>query len=274
MKNSLSQSTLVSVQSSKNWIEYGLEALALGIFMISACFVVVFFEHPSSVAYQWVPHSFVRRTVIGILMGLTAIMNIYSPWGKRSGAHMNPSVTLTFYRLGKVKLLDAFFYILFQFLGALAGVGISFSILKDLLSHPSVHYASTRPGLSGSGVAFVSEVVISFGMMLMILVISNHKNLSRWTGIFAGIFVAIYISFEAPLSGMSMNPARTLGSNVFAADWEGLWIYFIAPLVGMFLAAEFYMRVLKNRRVYCAKLSHSGAFRCIFRCEYEKLKHS
>ena len=65
-----------------------------------------------------------RRGLIGVAMGLTAIALIYSPWGKRSGAHMNPSVTLTFWRLGKIKSIDALFYIVFQFLGGWVGVAL------------------------------------------------------------------------------------------------------------------------------------------------------
>ena len=91
----------------QHWPEYLLEAAGLGLFMISACLVTVLLEYPSSPVRQALPDPWVRRLLIGIAMGLTAISLIYSPLGKRSGAHLNPAVTLTFLRLGKIEPWDA-----------------------------------------------------------------------------------------------------------------------------------------------------------------------
>ncbi len=85
---------------SRHWPEYLMEAASLGIFMISAGLVTVILEHPASPIWQVIPDPLFRRFVIGVAMGLTAIAIIYSPWGKQSGAHINPAVTLTFFRLG------------------------------------------------------------------------------------------------------------------------------------------------------------------------------
>lgn len=104
--------------------------------------------------------------------------------------------------------------------------------------------------------------------MGMVLVTSNHAKLSRFTGIFAGVLVAIYIAIEAPLSGMSMNPARTLASAIPAQNWTAIWVYFTAPLLGMLLAAELYLRLNGRNAVRCAKLHHHDHKRCIFHCDY------
>jgi aquaporin Z len=117
-------------------------------------------------------------------------------------------------------------------------------------------------------VAFVAEAVISFGMMLLVLTVSNASRLMRWTGACAGLLVAAYITIEAPLSGMSMNPARTLGPAVLAHTVQSLWIYFTAPPLGMLLAAEAYVRRVGSERVRCAKLNHPADGRCIFRCRF------
>src|SRR5262245_30626804 len=82
----------------KHWPEYLLEGLELGLFMISACVFVVLLEYPGSPVHQALPDPTLRRVLIGLAMGLTAISIIYSPFGQRSGAHFNPSVTLTFLR--------------------------------------------------------------------------------------------------------------------------------------------------------------------------------
>jgi len=247
----------------KHWPEYLMESAGLGFFMISACLFVALLEHPSSPVNAAIPDPTTRRVLMGMAMGLTAIAIIYSPWGKQSGAHINPSVTFTFFRLGKVRAWDAAFYIIAQFMGAAAGVLIAHLILGKIASHPHVNYAATFPGMDGVVIAFLAEVVISFILMTVILHVSNTPAIARYTGIFAGILVATYITFEAPLSGMSMNPARSLGSSLFAGNHSGLWIYFTAPLFGMLLAAEAYVRMKGAAAVSCAKLHHQNDRRCI-----------
>jgi aquaporin Z len=208
---------------------------------------------------------------MGIAMGLTAVGIIYSPWGKQSGAHLNPSTTLTFFRLGKIAPWDAFFYMVAQFAGGLTGVWLAAQALGSLVAHPSVHYVVTVPGARGPALAFLAEIVISFLLMLVVLTISNTRNLGRFTGLFAGALVAGYIALEAPLSGMSMNPARSFGSALSAWLWRGLWIYFTAPPLGMLRAAEIYLRLKRSHKVLCAKLHHQNSKRCIFRCGYSAL---
>src|SRR6185436_15457048 len=105
---------------------------------------------------------------------------------------------------------------------------------------------------------------ISFILMSVVLAVSNTRRLSRWTGIFAGALVATYITIESPISGMSMNPARTFSSAAGAHVWMSLWIYFIAPPVGMLLAAEVYRLLNASRTIACAKLHHHNHHRCIF----------
>jgi aquaporin Z len=258
-------------RASDHWREYLMEAAGLGIFMISACVFTSVIEHPGSPLRQWIGNAFVRRIIIGVAMGLTAIGLIYSPWGKQSGAHFNPSVTITFFRLGKLTRPDAFFYILAQFVGADVGVLVSAFFLKHWISHPAVNYAATVPGPKGESVAFAAEFVISFVLMTMILFVSNGTRFPAFTGVLAGILVATYISLEAPLSGMSMNPARTFGSALSSQVWKGWWIYFTAPPIGMLAAAEFYRRLRGVKGVVCAKLHHQNNRRCIFRCAYRQM---
>lgn len=248
--------------------EYLIEAWALGMFMVSAGVVTIALEHPSSPLRQAIADAGLRRALIGLAMGLTAVALIYSPWGKRSGAHMNPAVTLSFLRLGKIARGDAGFYILAQFAGGLAGVAMVDALLHGVFAAPPVNYVATLPGPSGIGAAFLAELGISFGLMLAVLAASNSPRLAAATGLFAGLLVATYITFEAPLSGMSMNPARSLASAVPARLWDHLWIYFTAPVIGMLLAAEAWVRIRGRSAVHCAKLLHPADQRCIH-CGYE-----
>jgi aquaporin Z len=249
-----------------------MEGAELGLFMISACAFLVLFEHPASPVHQAIDNGTLRRVLIGLAMGLTAIAIIYSPIGQRSGAHFNPSVTFTFYRLGRVEWWDAVFYSLAQFVGGLLGVIVAARLLGHLVAHPAVNYAVTVPGMSGVHVAFFAEVLIAFIQMSLVLRVSNTRHLARFTGVFAGLMVATYISLEAPYSGMSMNPARTFASAFPAQIWTAVWIYFTAPPLGMLLAAELYLRQHSLHQVFCAKLHHHNNKRCIFRCNFDELE--
>lgn len=252
-----------------HWPEYLMEAAGLGFFMISACVFSALLFHPASRISQTLATDEVRRIFMGIAMGSTAIAIVFSPFGKRSGAHINPAITLTYLRLGKIKPSDAAFYTLFQFIGGISGVLIAAALIGGRLAHQKVNYATTVPGPNGAAVAFLAELTISFLLMSLILTVSNTRRLGRWTGLFAGALIATYITVESPVSGMSMNPARTFGSASVAHLWTALWIYFTAPLLGMLLAAEVYQRLRGKHAVACAKLHHHNNQRCIFRCNFE-----
>jgi aquaporin Z len=253
----------------QHWPEYLMEAGALGLFMLSACFFTALLMHPASPVVQVISDPTLQRALIGAAMGLTLVAIVYSPWGKQSGAHLNPAFTLTFLRLGKVAPQDAAFYIGAQFAGGILGVQIAALAFRSIVAHPTVHYVATMPGMGGAGIAFLAETGITFLQMSVVLRVSNTPCLARFTGIIAGCLVAAYITLEAPLSGMSMNPARTFGSALAAQDWTALWVYFTAPLVGMLLAAEIYSRLYGKAAVACAKMHHQNAKRCIF-CAYHQ----
>jgi aquaporin Z len=153
---------------------------------------------------------------------------IQSPWGKRSGAHMNPAITLAFLRLKRIHPWGALFFILAQSIGGTLGVLVVVILGRRLFIDPPVRYAVTMPGSTGEVVAFFSLV-------------------------------------EGPLSGASMNPARSLASAVAGMMWQHVWIYLLAPTLGMFIAAQ---RHLYSRAAYgCAKLLHPPNVRCIH-CNY------
>lgn len=248
----------------KHWPEYLCEAACLGTFMISAGMFTALLEYPNSLVREALPNDFARLALNGLAMGLTAIAIIYSPWGARSGAHMNPAVTWTFFRLGKVKPWDAVFYPIFQTLGGVTGVLLARWLLGHVFTDTPVNHVVTVPGRAGVSVAFMAEALIACGMMLMVLLMTNTPKLSRFTGLCAGALVFLYITFEAPLSGMSINPARTVASALPSGVWTAAWIYFVAPIGGMLLAVEIYYGLRRGAGVACAKWNHDPRQRCIF----------
>lgn len=257
----------VAVQSSAPpqataiaWPEALMEALGLGLFMISAGVFATLLEAPASPIRAALPDPVVRRALMGALMGLTAIGIIYSPWGQRSGAHINPAVTLTFLRLGRIRPRQAAAYVGAQLAGGLAGVLLVALLLGDAFIGPPVSAVATRPGPGGVALAFAAELVLATIVMSVVLALGRSPRTARLTGLVVGAIVSLAITFAAPLSGMSINPARTLASALPAQSWDGLWVYLFAPVLGMLLAAELHLR--KGRAGGCAKLCHR--LPCIF----------
>jgi aquaporin Z len=251
----------------KHWPDYLIEAGALWCFMVSACAFGTLLWHPASPVHVALGDGWAQRGVMGAFMGLTAMAIIYSPWGRRSGALMNPALTLTFLRLGRIAPRDAAWYVAAQFMGGALGVMAAHLLLRDRLAHPAVSYVVTRPGPAGIAVAFAAEAAISALLMTVVLRANASERWKRYTGVLGGLLVATYILVESPLSGMSMNPARSLGSALAAGSWTALWVYFTAPLLGMQLAAQ--LHLARRRAVPCPKMAHVEP--CHF-CDYARAR--
>jgi len=247
-----------------HWPEYLMEAGELALYMFLVCAFDTLLQHPTSPVRHFVASAIVRRAIMGLLVGSTVVAIILTPWGKQSGGHFNPAVTLTFYRLGKVAFWDTLFYVAAQFAGAAGGVGIAAYVLRDAPENPAVQYAVTAPGIFGNSAAFAGEVSISFILMTAMLFASNREALARYTPYVVGALYATFITLETPLSGMSMNPARTFGSAFRAGYWQAMWIYFIAPTMGMLAGAEIFLWVREGIPRYCAKLHYDNDKHCIF----------
>ena len=140
-----------------HWRFYVDEGVELAIFMISACFFTVWLFDPGLPALHFLPSSALRRFFMGISMGGTAILIIRSPMGKRSGAHFNPAITLTYFRLGKIDKWDTSIYVVSQFIGGICGVGLSALCLRSSLALPTVDYVVTVPRWGGTADAFCAE---------------------------------------------------------------------------------------------------------------------
>ena len=215
-----------------------MEAAELAAFMLSACLFDALLYYPASPVVGWNPD--LRRLLMGLSMGLTAVAIILSPWGKRSGAHFNPAISLTFYRLGKIGPRDTLFYVLAHFAGAPFGVFLAALLLGHRIADPHVNYVVTVPGLGGPAAAFAAETFMAALMMTTVLYTSNRPRLAPFTTPCMGVLITSYVFFFAPISGFSINPARTFGSAIFPPLFTALWIYFTAPLLGMFTAAAIY----------------------------------
>jgi aquaporin Z len=252
--------------------EYALEALGLGLFMVAAVGAATLLEHPASPLRGAVTDPVARRALMGLAMGATSMALVYSPIGARSGGHFNPATTAMFYRLGRVAGGDLAGYATAQVIGGLTGLALARLLFAPWIADPAVRYVATSPGPWGDVPAFTAEVAMTFVLMSVVLRVANHPRRSRWTGVAAGCLVALYITVEAPISGMSLNPARSLGPSLATGELDRFWIYLLAPAIGMLAAAELYVRQRGLARVFCAKLHHHTAARCIFHCQFGELK--
>ncbi|QJX46549.1 aquaporin family protein [Hymenobacter taeanensis] len=239
----------------RHWSHYLAEALGIGFFVTNAGLLTTLLEHPASPVRQALQtNDTARHWLMGLAMGVVIVLIVYSPWGKKSGAHINPAVTLAFWQLGKIRTADAVWYVLAQVAGAISAAQLLKLILGKLYAHPTVNYTVTQPVPLPRGVllAFAGEFVISFILMLVLLLALHSKKLKELAGWLIGALLALYIVYETPYSGMSLNPARTLGSAVAAGEYYGMWVYWVAPSVAMWLATVLFRRFHHGENLQCA----------------------
>jgi aquaporin Z len=268
---SLTDSSTFEEAIALHWPEYLMEAIELGLFMLAACaFGTLLFYAYSPVA-RAIPSSAPRLVLMGLAMGATAGMIIRSPMGRRSGAHFNPAVSVTFFCLGKMHRFDALFYVAAQFAGGVAGVLAARVLVGPALATASVRYVVTVPGAYGPAAAFGAEVFMGMLTMSVVLIAANHESLSRWTWLIFGFLVMSYVIAFSAVSGFSLNPARTLASAIFANVWTAMWLYFLAPLLGMATSAAAYVIAAGKRSIYCAKIYHDCTSPCPFQCRFSEL---
>ncbi len=183
---------------------------------------------------------------IALVFGLTVMAVIYAV-GNVSGAHINPAVTLGFYFAGRFARAQLLPYITSQFGGALLA-----GLCLWLLFPPHETLGSTLPADTWWR-AFVLEVILSFVLMWVILNVSTgHMEKGIMAGVAVGATVAVEALVGGPVSGASMNPARSLAPALLSGHWDSLWLYLSAPVLGTFFAHPL-CRLIQGEDCCCAK---------------------
>lgn len=253
---------------ARHWQEYAMEAGEMAAFILAACLAAALLFFPESPVVELVPNNIARGLMMGLAMGLTAAGLVYSPWGKQSGAHMNPSVSLTFFRLGKISPWDLFFYISFQMIGIAFGALVGTRLITPHLNHPIAEYVVTVPSMGHWAFALGFEGAIGFVTMMVVLYFSNHPEWEPLTGWMAGGVIFLYYFLASPFTVESVAVVKA-GESVVGTLGSAALVYFTAPPLGMLAAAEVFH--LFRGHVACAKLNHSNDKRCIF-CEFQQSK--
>ena len=231
-----------------------MEGTEIGVLMLNTCFFgTLIYSNDSPLNYVAVPRV-VRSILMGTAMAVTTFLIIRSQFGRRSGAHINPAVTLAFLWLRRIHRWDAVCYVVAQFLGAFVGLMIAHEFLGARLSSAPVRYLVTLPGTYGKPIAFVSGFVSSGLLMSIVLYSSNHRLLARFSPLLVALLTMFYFGLGSSIFKFSVNPARTFASALFAWIWQGIWIYLSALCLGMLMSAAIYIKSMGPNRVYCAKV--------------------
>lgn len=184
---------------------------------------------------------------IALVFGLVVTAVIYT-FGHVSGAHINPAVTISFTFTKELSIKEAFNYILFQLIGAiLAVLSLFLLFLEEAKSIKALaYYGATLPRGSWYQ-SFIFELILTFILMLVIYGSAIHgKAIKSFAGIAIGFTVGVEAMFAGPITGASMNPARSIAPALISGNVSDLWIYIIAPILGALLAGFFYVKVIEE----------------------------
>ncbi|MHB1025083.1 MAG: MIP/aquaporin family protein [Desulfobacteria bacterium] len=245
------------------WLACAAEFVGTFFMVAWGLSAVVFMMSASSPMLSLMPVFRVRLLLTGILFAAGGTVVIYSPLGQRSGGHINPAVSLAFWMLGKMGRRDMALYSTAQLLGGLAGAGLVKVLWGGWAASVNAGVTSPAPWITPAGAAGV-EFLITGSLLWVILSFVSHPKLHRWTGFAAGVWVAFLVFAEAPVTGTSLNPARSLGPAMVTGDYRNLWVYFLGPLGGAAAVALLWRPVIAAgvRSVFCAKLFHTDRYRC------------
>jgi len=228
------------------------EVTGTALLLMVGLSVVIFMFGSGSPMAELIPSIKVRQVITGFIFGSVGASIALSPLGKISGAHINPAVTIVFWLFRKLQGRLAVTYILSQFTGAV--IGCLPLLLWGRLGK-SIDFGVTIPGQDyTTQAAFWGEVITTFTMVLLLIVFIGFRQIRRFTPYMFPVLYAIMVPLEADISGISTNPARSLGPAVISGQWDTFWIYLAGPLIGALLASLAGSMLAK--RITIAKLYH------------------
>lgn len=226
--------------------------------------VTLFFSTRSPVALHLTDPG-LRRLGVGVVAVAAAAAVTYSPLGMASGGHLNPSLTVGFCSLGKLRWPGAVTYMVCQLTGAVLGATLVLVVWREWAT--TVAVGASMPGHLGLPAAFLAELVATFLLAFVIFHFVDRPRVMRFTPVASGVLTVLCVLLEAPASTTSLNPARTLGPDVVGGRFDAWWIYLIAPPLGAALAALAFSAMRGS--IACGKLVHSDRYVCHFRdCAY------
>ncbi len=248
-----------------HWSEYGAEFLGTAFNLFVGFSAIVFDFGKGLPMESFIPNGSMRLLITGLIFAGSGSLFTISPLGKLSGAHLNPCVSLAFWAQGKMHKHDIIGYIVAQFIGGITAATAVVVVWGSYAA--SVSNAMTLPG-NGYPLwyVFLAEVTMTFLLVLSIFIFLSSHRLMRWTPLMTWFLIATMVWLEAPISGTSLSPARSIGPALVSWYWKDQWLYCIAPIIGAMLAVvAFRLIAMGERELLTAKLFHVPNFRCIFK---------
>lgn len=248
-----------------HWSEYGAELLGTAFLVFVGLSVVVWNFAQGLPMTQLIPNKSIRLLITGLMFSGSGSLVAISPLGKLSGGHINPSVSLAFWMQGKMHHHDICGYIIAQFLGAIIGAFLLVTVWSNYAA--SINNGMTLPGASYPlWYVFLAEVTMTCLLVVAIFIFVSSDRLMRWTPLMTWLVVAIMVWLESPISGTSLNSARSFGPALVSWFWQNQWLYLIAPPMGAILAVGvFRLITFGERELLTAKLFHVPNYRSIFK---------
>jgi len=248
-----------------HWPEYGAELLGTAFLVFVGLSAVVFDFGKGLPLSSLLPDAGLRRLITGMIFAGSGSLVAISPFGKLSGAHINPSVSLAFWAHGKMHHHDIIGYIAGQFLGALIGEALLILVWGHYAQ--SVFDGMTLPGPGYPlWLVFLAEMSLTALLVFTIFLCVSSRRFMRWTPLVIFFLVATMVWLEAPISGTGLNPARSVAPALFAWLWVDQWLYWIAPPLGALLAVGLYRLLTGGEQdVVTGKLFHVPHYRSVFK---------
>ncbi len=190
---------------------------------------------------------------VAFAFGLSVVAMAYAI-GSISGCHINPAITLGVFLSGRMSGKDAGMYMLFQVIGAIIGSSILWFLAKDSGSTTTLTGANSFAE-GQMGVAFVAETVFTFIFVLVVLGVTAKNGLNKFAGLAIGLTLVLVHIVCIPITGTSVNPARSIGPALFegGAALSQLWLFIVAPLLGAIIAALVWKGItVENEKVEVA----------------------
>lgn len=237
------------------WTLFAAEFLGTALLIgIGVSFVIIDFGEGSPII-ALIPDPGLRRAMTGFLFGLTGAFIAVSWIGKESGAHINPVVTLAFWSQGKILPIQAVGYIFAQLIGGIVG---ALPLLSWGRTGISISFGATFPGQGYSAwTALLGETITTFALVFLLFIFIGHKKLRQFTPLLFPVLYSIMVFLEAPVSGTSTNPARSIGPSAISGNWSAWWIYWIGPVIGALIGVAVHrLSWFKKFEVRVAKLYH------------------
>lgn len=210
--------------------KYFAEMIGTMVLVLMGCGAAVF-------AGAGQPFASVGTLGVAFAFGLSVVAMVYTI-GSISGSHINPAITLGVYLSGRISAKDAGLYMVFQVIGAIIGSSILWFLAKDSGS------ATTLTGANGfadghMAQAFVAEMVFTFIFVLVVLGVTAKNGLNHFAGVAIGLALVLIHIVAIPITGTSVNPARSIGPAIFqgGAALSQLWLFIVAPFLGAVISA-------------------------------------